>query len=266
MYSYNPYYYEFLAHHGVKGQKWGIRRYQPYTSGQKGVFKNLRRSYKSSVRQLKKERRKYEKEGDKLAVASINKDIKDNKKTYKSEKKSLADQFRKENWEEYKQDIVERGTEKEIKKIYTDLTNDQLVMAAERIRREKDLTKVFLRDVNEEYKHEKAMADIDRFMKKTEAVGKVATTAINVTNATKGMKELFKTPSAHEKEMERLEEEKAKASIRETNSTVLKNVGNALPAVKTSGTKEIIIGDTKYEYDENAGTLVLKKRKKKDKK
>lgn len=33
MYSYNPYYEEYISHHGIKGQRWGIRRYQPYPSG-----------------------------------------------------------------------------------------------------------------------------------------------------------------------------------------------------------------------------------------
>ena len=47
----------YLAHYGILGMKWGVRRYQPYTSANKGVFKNLRRSYKSSVRQIKKARR-----------------------------------------------------------------------------------------------------------------------------------------------------------------------------------------------------------------
>ena len=28
MYSYNPYYEQYLAHHGILGQRWGVRRYQ----------------------------------------------------------------------------------------------------------------------------------------------------------------------------------------------------------------------------------------------
>ena len=205
MYSYNPYYYEYLAHHGVKGQKWGIRRYQPYTSGQKGVFKNLKRSYKSSVRSLKKARKKYEESGNKLAVAAANKAIKDTKKSYKAEKKGLKKEFRAENWEQYKQDVVERGTEKEIKKVYKDLNTDQLELATKRLNKLQDYKKTSMRDVEAEVAQEKTMAKMDRIMKGADTVSKVALATTNVTSAYKNFKDLFKKPSAYEKEKQRLE-------------------------------------------------------------
>ena len=46
MYSYNPYYGQYLAHYGVLGMKWGVRRFQPYPSNYHGggVYKG---KYKS---------------------------------------------------------------------------------------------------------------------------------------------------------------------------------------------------------------------------
>lgn len=263
MYSYNPYYYEYLAHHGVKGQKWGIRRYQPYTSGQKGVFKNLKRSYKSSVRSLKKERRKYEKEGDELAVASVNKDIKDAKKTYKAEKKGLANEFRKANWEEYKQDVVDFGSEKEIKKIHTELTNEQLSKAIERITREKDLAKVFMRDVNKEFKTEQQIDNYNRLIRKSEAVSKVATSAIDVTKAASAMKGMFKGESEHEKTMKTLDEEKARAAIRKDTAEAASKLATGAKQFDGSNIRTVAVGDQYYKYDPATGQLLIVERKKK---
>lgn len=43
---------EFLQHHGVKGMRWGVRRFQPYSkkSGKKGKFLNKRRSAKKDTK------------------------------------------------------------------------------------------------------------------------------------------------------------------------------------------------------------------------
>ena len=77
-YTYNPYidlYDNYLSHHGIKGMHWGIRRYQPYTHGQKGVFKNLKRDYKDELKNLKRKKRAAG--DDELAVAGIRRQIRD---------------------------------------------------------------------------------------------------------------------------------------------------------------------------------------------
>ena len=206
MYSYNPYYYEYLAHHGVKGQKWGVRRYQPYTSANKGVFKNLKRSYKSSVRSLKKAKRQYESEGDKLAVKGTEKAIKEAKKIYKSELKGLKKDFRAENRANYLQDVAERGSEKQVAEVRKEMSPDQLDYAVRRINTYKNWEKLSMRDVEAEVKQEQAMKRLDHIMKGAETVSKVATSATQVIGTVKAFKDLFPKPkSEYEKEKQKLE-------------------------------------------------------------
>lgn len=132
MYSYNPYYEEYLAHHGVKGQKWGIRRYQPYTKGQKGVFKGLKKEYKKEKKALKSEKRYYKSQGDKLATSNIKKELNNLDKAYKATVKEVTEKFNKENWETYKQKLVDTGSYKQVSQIKNELNPWQLNKAAER--------------------------------------------------------------------------------------------------------------------------------------
>ena len=249
MYSYNPYYYEYLAHHGVKGQKWGIRRYQPYTSGQKGIFKNLRRSYKSSVRSLKKARRKYEQEGNQKAVDAATKAIKDTKSSYKSEKKGLKKEFRAENWERYKNDVVTLGTEKEIKKIYKDLNTEQLEQATRRLNRLQEYKKMSMRDVEAEVNQERAMAKMDKIIKGADTVSRVALATNSVTSAYKSFKDLFKKTTPHEIEMNKLAEEEKKADIEVKKQTAMKTEADRMTTLKNAGIlKYQKVSDTEQKY------------------
>lgn len=254
MYSYNPYYYDYLAHHGVKGQKWGVRRYQPYTSGQKGIFKNLKRTYKSSVRSLRKDRKRFEKEGDKLAVDAATKAIKDTKKAYKTEKRNLKDEFTAENRAKYVQDVSERGSEKQIAQVRKEMTPEQLDYAVRRLNAYKDWEKTSMRDVEKEFKAEQAMEKMNRIMKGADTVRSVATATTSVLTAAKSFKELFpakKTQSEHEKQMERYAEEAAKLTNEKLQSDINKQKADTRQITARAKQQEIKNYQSVLDYGKN---------------
>lgn len=193
IYSYNPYYAAYLAHHGIKGMHWGIRRYQPYTKGQKGVFKNLKRDYKDQLKNLKRAKRNAS--DDDLAVAGIRRQIRDLKKSYRTQRREVAREFDKENYEDYKQKVVDTGSESEIKKIKKDLTADQLSTAINRITKLKELDKLNMRDVEAEVKEADAL-------RKLEKISKIAGTASSVINAINGAGNAARTFNLNKREKE----------------------------------------------------------------
>lgn len=133
MYSYNPYYEKYLAHHGVLGMHWGIRRYQPYTHGQKGIFKGLKKQRRGEIKSLKKDLRAYKKAGDELAIDATKKAIKDTKKRYKDIRKEYEKEFDAENLETYKNKIATEGTLEEVSRWKNKLSADQLAVATQRL-------------------------------------------------------------------------------------------------------------------------------------
>lgn len=117
----------FLEHHGIKGQKWGIRRFQPYRQGMKvaggkvvGAAKKVKQRFKDigDARQKKKAA----------------------KEKAKSVKKAQATRKANANFEAEKKKAIESGSIEDLAKFKGKLTNEEYSKAFLRLQNEKKLS------------------------------------------------------------------------------------------------------------------------------
>lgn len=117
----------FLEHHGIKGQKWGIRRFQPYRQGMKvaggkviGAAKKVKQRFKDigDARQKKK-----------AAKAKA-----------KSVKKAQATRKANADYEAEKKKAIESGSIEDLAKFKGKLTNEEYTKAFIRLQNEKKMS------------------------------------------------------------------------------------------------------------------------------
>lgn len=177
-----------LVHHGIKGQKWGIRRFQPYRQGMKvlggkvvGVAKKVKQRFNDSVDTHKAKR-------------AAKTEAKAAKKQAKEEKKI-------EDFEAEKQKAIKTGTAEDLAKFKGKLTAQEYSEAFLRLQNEKKLNELVSAN-------QKTVWDtIDSGMAIVEKVGKYASIAATAKeNFTKLDDALHKS----EKEDEKAAKDKAK--------------------------------------------------------
>jgi hypothetical protein len=180
-----------LAHHGIKGQKWGIRRFQPYQPGARvkggkevGLATKVQQKIKGSITEHQKRRQE-----KKIAKA----EAKESKKQARLDKKAA-------NYEAEKQKAIKTGTVEDLVKFKGDLTPQQYSEAFIRLQNEKRLDDLVAANKKSGWETvEKGIAIVERF-------GKYANTLATA-------KESFDRfdNAIHKKEKEERKERKEKA-------------------------------------------------------
>lgn len=124
-----------LYHHGIKGQKWGIRRFQPYPKGEKpkggkeiGEARRVKRKDKSY--------KKVEKSVDKASrkVADV---------VSKKEEKNQAKAIKREEADVKKEQAKIDAQQKPIKKKLSEMTEEELQSEIRRLQLEKQYADLF---------------------------------------------------------------------------------------------------------------------------
>lgn len=183
-----------LYHHGIKGQKWGIRRFQPYLPGSKVKGgKEVGKATKVKQRGSIVEHFKAKQAAHKKAAAV---------------KKAQATRKANTDFEAAKKKAIESGTAEDLAKFKGKLTNEEYSRAFMRLQNEKKLADMVAAN-------QKSVWDtIDSGMKIVERVGKYAgTIATAKENFTKMDEALHKKENEDKKDKAAIEKNKFLTNI-----------------------------------------------------
>lgn len=177
MYPENDY-RSFLEHHGIPGQKWGVRKAAWYPIS---AFQNAKATVGSKVAEFRQKRAAEKKR--KQRVANLAKAREARAKKIQEEK----------DFAEEKKRILTSGTPGEVVKIASKLTNEELKEAVARNASLETLRNAEKKRVKEieDAEYEKKWGKIDKIAKTVDKVGGYAKTASTAYSNIKGIFDLF---------------------------------------------------------------------------
>ncbi len=230
-----------LMHHGIKGQKWGVRRFQPYQSGAKvkggkevGLATKVKQRVSSAVESHK-------------AKSAAKAEVRAAKKQAKEEKKAA-------DYDAAKKKAIESGTIEDLAKFKGDLTNDEYGRAFTRLQNEKKMADMVAANQTTMW---------DKIDKGMEIVNKVSGYANTIATAKGNLDKLSKAingerDEAAEKAKKTIaDNEKSRALTKITNITELDEVQkkyNLNPDEYSKGLKIISTKEAGKKVNEEAFT------------
>lgn len=179
-------YLDYLEHHGVKGQRWGFRRFQPYPKRHMGgieIGEAKRKSHRLSNRKRNNSGISRKTESDVSPIKKIRlerkarrneaKQIKKQKRI-EEEKRLIEEELREEERE--KERVLREGTATEILKYKGDLTTKQLQDAAERIKWTNTLKDYSKKDITT------YLDKVEKYANTLKRINNITSTAIDTKN------------------------------------------------------------------------------------
>lgn len=180
----------YLAHHGILGQRWGIRRFQPYPKGYRGDGKYTGSNRKvhsvseeyQSVRKARKVARMKEQERRALIAKA---------KREKEIERIKAQQAEKLSQEKAK--AIKEADIKTLEKFLNDMTTDEIKSVTERLKALNDYHVQSGKRLDANYaKVEKALKKVKDVGDVSKAIKDVVTSASEIKKALKAMSDITK--------------------------------------------------------------------------